>query len=82
MSRIDSDRKNICGENIKRYREKKELSLEQCCIELQKEGLQLSVKELDEIEKAQKAVLDQEIICFCKVLSITIEQLFENIFFK
>ena len=77
MSRIDGDRKNICGENIKRYREKKGLSLEQCCVELEQEGLLLSAKELEQIE--QKIVLDQEIICFCKALSITIEQLFEDI---
>mgnify|MGYP000334977502 CR=1 FL=1 len=47
MSRIDGDRKNICGENIKRYREKKGLSLEQCCVELEQEGLLLSAKELE-----------------------------------
>ena len=70
MSRIDGDRKNICGENIKRYREKKGLSLE---------GLVLSAKELEQIEQGQKVVLDQEIICFCKALSITVEQLFEDI---
>ena len=79
MSRIDGDRKNICGENVKRYREKKGLSLEQCCEELKKEGLFLSAKELDQIVQGQKIVLDQEIICFCKALSITIEQLFEDI---
>ena len=79
MSRIDGDRKNICGENIKRYREKKGLSLEQCSEELEKEGLLLSAKELDQIEQEQKVVLDQEIICFCKALSITVEQLFEDI---
>ena len=72
MSRIDGDRKNICGENIKRYRE-------QCCVELEQEGLLLSAKELEQIEQGQKIVLDQEIICFCKALSITIEQLFEDI---
>ena len=44
MSRIDGDRKNICGENIKRYREKKVCLLEQCCAELEKEGLLLSAK--------------------------------------
>ena len=49
MSRIDGDRKNICGENIKRYREKKGLSLEQCCVELEQEGLLLSAKELEQI---------------------------------
>ena len=79
MSRIDGDRKNICGENIKRYREKKGLSLEQCCIELKEEGLLLSTKELNQIEQGQKVVLDQEIICFCKALSITVEQLFDDI---
>ena len=79
MSRIDGDRKNRCGENIKRYREKKGLSLEQCCVELEQEGLLLSAKELEQIEQGQKIVLDQEIICFCKALSITIEQLFEDI---
>ena len=79
MTRIDGDRKNICGENIKRYREKKGLSLEQCCVELEQEGLLLSAKELEQIEQGQKIVLDQEIICFCKALSITIEQLFEDI---
>ncbi len=79
MSRIDSERKNICGENIKRYREEKGMSLEQCCVELQKAGLSLSSKELNQIEQEKRIVLDQEIICFCKVLSITIEQLFENV---
>ena len=49
MSRIDGDRKNICGENIKRYREKKGLSLEQCCVELEQpehRGLKGQVKRL------------------------------------
>ena len=55
------------------------MSLEQCCVELEKEGLLLSAKELDQIEQEQKVVLDQEIICFCKALSITVEQLFEDI---
>ena len=79
MSRIDGDRKNICGENIRRYREKKGLSLEQCCIELKKEGMLLNAKELKQIEQGQKVVLDQEIISFCKVLFITVEQLFEDV---
>ena len=66
MSRIDGDRKNICGENIKRYRQKKGLSLEQCCVELEQEGLVLSAKELEQIEQGQKVVLDQELFVFVK----------------
>ena len=54
MSRIDGDRKNICGENIKRYREKKGLSLEQCCVELEQEGLLLSAKELNKLNKDKR----------------------------
>ena len=78
MSRIDGDRKNICGENIKRYRQKKGLSLEQCCVELEQEGLVLSAKELEQIEQGQKVVLDQEIICFCKEKLERIDVLVNN----
>lgn len=76
---IDGDRKNICGENIKKYREHRSLSLEQCCEELRQEGLTLSAIELNQIELGEQVVFDREVLYFCKVLSITVEQMFEDV---
>ena len=78
MSKTDGERKNFCGKNIKKYREDRELSLEQCCNVLKQVGLTLSEHELHLIELGKQIVLDQEILYFCKALFITVEQLFEE----
>lgn len=79
MAMKESEQKNICGANIKRYRELRKLSLEQCCLALKNQGLILSCQELSQLECGLKAVLDKEIMCYCRALSITVDQLFEGV---
>ena len=63
---------NIIGKNLRKYRRLKELSQPAICRELDLLGV------IYEIEHGKKTVKDFEVIAFCKVLDISLEQLYEN----
>lgn len=69
---------NIIGKNLRKYRRLKELSQPAICRELDLLGVAMYISDIYEIEHGKKTVKDFEVIAFCKVLDISLEQLYEN----
>lgn len=69
---------NIIGKNLRKYRRLKELSQPTICRELDLLGVTMYISDIYEIEHGKKTVKDFEVIAFCKVLNISLEQLYEN----
>ena len=69
---------NIIGKNLRKYRRLKELSQPAICRELDLLGVTMYISDIYEIEHGKKKVKDFEVIAFCKVLDISLEQLYEN----
>ena len=69
---------NIIGKNLRKYRRLKELSQPAICRELDLLGFTMYISDIYEIEHGKKTVKDFEVIAFCKVLDISLEQLYEN----
>ncbi len=69
---------NIIGKNLRKYRRLQELSQPALCRKLDLIGVTMYISDIYEIEHGKKTVKDFEAVAFCKVLNITLEQLFEN----
>lgn len=69
---------NIIGKNLRKYRRLKELSQPAICRELALIGVTMYISDIYEIEHGKKTVKDFEAFAFCKVLNISLEQLYEG----
>ena len=66
---------NICGENIRHFRESRGMSQEHLASALQLIGLDLTQKAISRIETGDRVVPDYELLYFCKVFSTTLKTL-------
>lgn len=69
---------NIIGKNLGKYRRLRELSQPAICRKLDLLGVTMYISDIYEIEHGKKTVKDFEAVAFCKVLDISLDQLFEN----
>ena len=69
---------NIVGLNIKKYRELNHISQRELERQLSLYGIDLYHSDISKIENLQLFVRDYELKIICKILNITVEQLFEN----
>ena len=69
---------NIIGKNLRKYRRLKELSQPAICRELALLGVTMYISDIYEIEYGKKTVKDFEAFAFCKVLNISLEDLFDG----
>lgn len=69
---------NIIGSNIRKYREQKGLSQRQLADKVALLGVTLYNSDISRIENNTLFIRDYEQKAICKVLGITIEQLFED----
>lgn len=69
---------NIIGKNLRKYRRLKELSQPAICRELDLIGVTMYISDIYEIEHGKKTVKDFEAFAFCKVLDISLDQLYEG----
>ena len=69
---------NIIGKNLRKYRRLKELSQPAICRELALIGVTMYIADIYEIEHGKKTVKDFEAFAFCKVLGITLDQLYDG----
>lgn len=69
---------NIIGKNLRKYRRLRELSQPAICRKLDLLGVTMYISDIYEIEHGKKTVKDFEALAFCKVLDISLEQLYEN----
>ena len=70
--------KNIIGQNIKKFRRAKKMSQPEKCRQLDLLGVTMYNCDIYEIEYGKKTVKDFEVLAFCKVLGITLEELYSN----
>lgn len=70
--------KNIIGQNIKKFRREKKMSQPEICSQLDLLGVTMYNCDIYEIEYGKKTVKDFEVLAFCKVLGITLEELYSN----
>lgn len=73
-----NNKANVIGNNLRKYRELRGLSLRALSDKLALLGLKIYHSELSRMEKQTLFIKDYEIIALCKVLNISKEQLFEN----
>lgn len=69
---------NIIGSNIKKYRTLRGLSQRQLASKLTLMGVNIYDSDITRMESHSVFVRDYEQIAICKVLNITLEQLFED----
>lgn len=70
--------KNIIGQNIKKFRRAKKMSQPEICRQLDLLDVTMYNCDIYEIEYGKKTVKDFEVLAFCKVLGITLEELYSN----
>jgi len=71
-------KKNIVGNNLKRYREQKGLSQRDVCKKLELLGLQIYNSDIHYMEHGQKPIKDYESKALSIVLGISLEQMYED----
>ena len=69
---------NIVGNNLKKYRKQKKLSQPEICRKLDLLGVTMYNCDIYEIEHCKKTVKDFEALAFCKVLNISLEDLYSD----
>ena len=69
---------NIIGKNLKKYRALRGLSQPAICRKLDLIGVTMYIADIHEIEHGKKTVKDFEALAFCKVLDISLEELYEG----
>lgn len=70
-----NDKRNVIGNLIKEYREKKHFSKMELSRKLELLGIELDRFELYKIETCKKSVKDFELIALCIVLDIDFDEL-------
>ena len=77
-SKIINRNYNICGKNIKKFRESQKLTQEELCARMQVMGYQISRSDISKLENEKKCIMDFEIIGFANALKISISSLFDQ----
>lgn len=70
------NKRNLIGENLKKYRESKNLSQRAFIAKLNLIGLNLDQSSLARIETFKREVYDYEVVYFSEVLKIDIKDLY------
>lgn len=69
---------NVIGENVRKYREKANLSLDKLSDKLQLIGIDIPKPSLQNIEKEKRIVKEYEFYAICKVLNVSMEEMLGN----
>ena len=69
---------NIIGQNLRKYRKQKKISQPELCKKLDLLGVTMYICDIYEIESGKKTVKDFEALAFCKVLDITLNDLYSD----
>lgn len=69
---------NIVGKNLRKYRKEKKISQTEFCKKLDLIGVTMYICDIYEIEYGKKTVKDFEVLAFCKVLGISLDELYSN----
>ena len=68
---------NLCGQKIKTIRQSKQPKMSQRALadQLQLAGIDLDKNAIQRIESGQRFVTDIELVAFCKILNVTLDEL-------
>lgn len=68
---------NLCGIKIKEIRQSKQPKMSQRALadQLQLAGIDLDKNAIQRIESGQRFVTDIELVAFCKILNVTLDEL-------
>lgn len=69
---------NIVGKNVKKYREKQNLSQSELCTKMQLLGVTMFIADIYEIEHNKRLVKDFEAKALSLSLNITLDELFND----
>lgn len=69
---------NIIGNNLRKYRQLRKISQPEICRKLDLLGVTMYNSDIYEIEYGKKTVKDFENLAFCKVLGISLEDLYSG----
>jgi transcriptional regulator with XRE-family HTH domain len=72
-----SGRNNLCGERIRAYRRKlgRNFSQKKLADKMQIYGIDIDKNAIQRIESGQRYVNDFELVTFCKIFNVNIEEL-------
>ena len=69
---------NIIGKNLRKFRKQQKISQPEICRKLDLIGVTMYICDIYEIEYGKKTVKDFEALGFCKVLNITLDDLYSD----
>ena len=69
---------NVIGQNLRKYREDKELSLAKLSDKLQLLGVDIPKSSLQNIENGKRIVKEYEFYALCKILDVSMEEMLEK----
>lgn len=69
---------NIIGTNLRKYRKKQKISQPELCKKLDLLGVTMYICDIYEIEYGKKNAKDFEALAFCKVLNISLNDLYSD----
>ncbi len=79
-NKSSSGKNNICGEKIYDLRIKSVPKISQRALaeKCQLNGIDIDKNAIQRIESGQRFVTDIELVCFCKIFNVSLEELLEN----
>lgn len=69
---------NVISNNVRKYRESKNLSLDKLSDKLQLMGIDIPKPSLQNIEKGKRIVKEYEFYALCKALNVSMEKMLED----
>lgn len=79
MSRIiDGEKKNLIGDNVRKYRKKRKMSQQSLSNKLELLGVYVCRGSISRVEDQSRTVTDIELYAIAEVLGVSITELFGN----
>ena len=76
---IDYEAQNIVGEKVKKFREGRKLSQKDLSERLETQAIYICRGSISRIETHERTVTDFELRAMARILSVSIEELFEEV---
>ena len=71
---------NLIAQNLRRYRKEQKLSQDMLAAKMQIMGVAIDQQLISKIERNERFVKDYELVCFCKILGVTTQEMLSGAF--